>query len=109
MDPSPLYIEAPSVAFRITTAGAYTYRELPHFFSYLDAMTVDTPIVDRDIRPEIRDCDTVDKRLERGDWFRKYLDKEHQALNGKTFAFDWPAADRYLQEEIAAIRLRRRD
>jgi hypothetical protein len=109
LDPSPLYIEAPSVAFRITTAGAYTYRELPHFFSYMDAMTVDTPIVDRDIRPEIRDCDTVDKRLERGDWFRKYLDKEHQALNGKTFAFDWPAADKYLQEEIAAIRLRRRD
>jgi hypothetical protein len=82
---------------------------LPHFFSYLDAMTVDTPIVDREFRAEIRDCDKVDQRLQRGEWFRKYLDKEHQAFNGKAFAFDWPAADKYLQEDISAIRLRRKD
>lgn len=109
LEPSPLYADAPSVAFRITTAGAYTCRELPRFFSYLDAMTVDTPIVDREFRPEIRDCDAVDKRVERGDWFRRYLDKEHETLNGKAFAFDWPAASKDLQEEMSTISLRRRD
>jgi hypothetical protein len=109
LEPSPLYADAPSVAFRITTAGAYTYRELPRFFSYLDAMTVDTPIVDREFRLEIRDCDAVDKRVERGDWFRRYLDKEHEALNGKAFAFDWPAASKDLQQEMSTISLRRRD
>ena len=104
LDASPLYAEASPTAFRITSAGAYSYRELPHYFSYLDAVVVDTPIVDREFRAEIRDCDTVDRRLDRGDWFRKYLDKAHQPLIGKAFAFDWPAADKFLQEEISSIK-----
>ncbi len=104
LDSSPLYSETPPVAFRITSAGSYSYRELPHYFSYLDAMTVETPITDRDIRPEIRDCETVDRRLDRGEWFRKYLDKQHQSLMAKAFAFDWPAADKFLEEETSSIR-----
>jgi hypothetical protein len=107
LDPSPLFADAPVTAYRITTAGAYSYRELPNFFSYLDAMTVDTPIVDREIRTEIRDCATVDQRLKRGEWFRKYLDKEHKALTATNFAFDWPAADKCIEEEITAIQRRR--
>lgn len=103
LDASPLYTEDPPVAFRITTAGSYTYRELPNYFSYLDAMTVDTPIVDRDIRTAITDTRTLDDRLRRGDLFRKYLDRQHEALSGKSFAFDWPSADKLLQEEIVLI------
>ncbi len=106
LDASPLYSEEPPVAFRITTAGSYSYRELPTSFAYLDAMTVDTPIVDRDVRAGIIDARGVDDRLERGELFREYLDQQHQALNGKPIAFDWPTADKSLQQEIALIRQR---
>jgi hypothetical protein len=106
LDASPFFTDDPPLAFRITTAGSYTYRELPHFFSYLDAMTVDTPIVDRDVRASILDSRTLDDRLRRGEIFRKYLNVEHTPLNGKPFAFDWPSADKCVQEEMARIRQR---
>jgi hypothetical protein len=59
LDASPLFTDDPPLAFRITTAGSYTYRELPHLFFYLDAMTVDTPIVDRDVKGHILDSRSV--------------------------------------------------
>ena len=103
LDVSPLFSDDPPLAFRITTAGSYTYRELPHYFSYLDAMTVDTPIVDRNVRATITDSRFLDDRLRRGDLFRKYLSAEHEPLSGKPFAFDWPSTDKILEEEMARI------
>jgi hypothetical protein len=107
LDVSPLYSEDPPVAFRITTAGSYTYRELPHYFSYLDAVTVDTPIVDRDLRGSITDSQLLNDRLKRGEIFRRYLDTQHCALSGKPFAFDWPTASEMLAGEITRINQRR--
>ncbi|MDG7001989.1 MAG: hypothetical protein JRN15_23055, partial [Nitrososphaerota archaeon] len=94
LEASPQFSEDPPLAYRITTVGSYTYKELPHFFSYLDAMTVDTPIVDRDVRANLIDSRLLPDRLNRGELFRKYLDAQHMPLNEKSFAFDWLSASK---------------
>ena len=50
---------------RITTVGAYTIKKLMFMFTYLDAVIVDTPIVDPDFRSQIDDVATIEERLER--------------------------------------------
>jgi len=103
LEASPQFSEEPPLAYRITTAGSYTYKELPHFFSYLDAMTVDTPIVDRDVRADLGDSRTLDDRLIRGELFRTYLDAQHTPLGERAFVFDWISATKMLEEEMRRI------
>ena len=103
LEPSPLYSDEPTVAFRITTAGSYTYLQLPNYFSYLDAMTVDTPIVNRQVRSLLADSRSLDDRLKRGELFRQYLDEQHQTLAEKPFVYDWPSSDRLLSAEMNSI------
>jgi hypothetical protein len=103
LEASPLYSEDPPTAFRITTVGSYTYRALPRYFSYLDAMAVDTPIVDRDVRGLITDVRNVDDRVKRGESFRRYLDSQHRRLCELPFAFDWPTCNQVLSEEMKRI------
>ena len=42
--------EAAALQYRITTIGSYYYQKLVGIFTYVDAMVVDTPILDRAIR-----------------------------------------------------------
>ncbi len=103
LEQSPQFSQEPATAFRITTAGSYSYKELPRYFSYIDAMTVDTPIVDREIRTGIRDIISLNDRLARGDTFRKYLDIQHAALNAKPIVFDWPSISADIAAEMRKI------
>jgi hypothetical protein len=103
LEPSPQFSEDPPAAYRITSVGSYTYKELPHCFSYLDAMTVDTPIVDRDVRADLVDSRALADRLDRGELFRKYLDAQHIPLKERAFLFDWLSASKILEEEMGRI------
>jgi len=96
LEQSPRYEELNRMPyFRVTTVGAYTARVLVTFFSYVDAMIVDTPIVDETYRRRIRDVRAISERVARTEYFRAYLDKQWHALSRfEGMAFDWrPVSD----------------
>lgn len=65
---------------RVTTAGGYTARVLAGMFTYLDAMVVDTPILDENYRRLITNVHSITERLRRAEVFRVYLDKQWGVL-----------------------------
>ncbi len=90
--------------YRITTVGAYTANSLIRYVAYVDAMVVDTPIVDDDVRRQIRDCPSIRERLERLEIFAAYLDRQWPPLAGKGAMFDWRTVSNRLRVGIRRIR-----
>jgi hypothetical protein len=58
---------------RATDLGTYHIAHLMRTFNYMDAMTVDTPILDDEARAEIADVMAIRGRIERGLVFLDYL------------------------------------
>ena len=103
LETSPRFGEGPISSYRITMAGAYTFKELPGYFSYVDAMVVDTPIVDSGIRGTLGNSLNITERLSRMVVFKRYLDDQHIPLAARPVTFDWPACSLRLASEIARI------
>jgi len=91
-------------SFRITSIGAYLVIELCCFFSYLDAIIIDTPIFDTNARSLIENANFIEERLERGEHFLDYLDQMWIPLEGKSINFYWPNISSKLRSEIQQIR-----
>lgn len=89
--------------FRITTVGAYTYRKLICRFVYLDAVVVDTPIVDRDIAEKLVDSKDIEHRLERSRIFCGYLDDCWERFGNADVGFDWDRAKATLTSDQERI------
>jgi hypothetical protein len=105
IEPSPAFLEkAEAVAYRITTIGAYAIKELCKYFVYIDAMIVDTPIVDGKVRATIGDIDDIDRRLDRSTRFADYLDSQWQAIGHKNITWDWAGISASLRGDIGGIR-----
>jgi hypothetical protein len=98
-------------ALRVTSVGLYHVENLVRMFAYVDALTVDTPIFDRNARENTRDVRAIAERLERAEVFRKYLDSQWDERLGSSGAFDWPAVSATLARQIqdVANRLARRN
>jgi len=92
--------------FRITTIGAYSIKRLITLFTYVDAMVVDTPILDPKASELLVDARLVEERLARADAFRRYLDRAWVSLADAESAFDWPPASRELEIDIEQIAYR---
>jgi GTPase SAR1 family protein len=58
---------------RATTIGAYSVLKLVSQFTYIDAMIVDTPILDTEYRARIGDVEPINDRLSRASIFCEYL------------------------------------
>ncbi len=58
---------------RITALGRYHSADLVRSFEYLDAVVVDTPIIDDEARRQIQPCEDLRRRLERARGFLRYL------------------------------------
>lgn len=81
------------LAFRATTIGAYHVNRWAATFSYLDAMLIDTPILDSHVReqliPGIASFDIRD-RFRRANEFAAYLDRCWGTLASQSPPyFDW--------------------
>ena len=92
-----------SVAYRITTVGAYTLHKLLRTFTYIDAVVVDTPILEQELRYSIIDTEDIVSRLKRGTFFVEYLDSQSKKLAGCNVAFDWGGCANQLENEIRSI------
>ena len=77
---------------RVTASGAYLHQSLAAEFPYIDAVVVDTPVIDLQARASIRDVHDVNDRVLRAEAFVAYLDS------------CWPFGEEPVPFEWAAIR-----
>lgn len=89
---------------RVTTLGLYHITRLCSRFPYIDAIVIDTPILDPETKELIRDVHSIDSRLERADKFRCYLDSQWSKMNMQSIGFDWLDASLLLKSQIDYIR-----
>ena len=85
------------LAFRATTIGSYHCNRWAATFAYMDAMLVDTPILDQTVRTDIsRSIDSFDisKRLHRTVLFDEYLMRCWSEFSEYPVYFDWPTVRR---------------
>ncbi len=95
---------------RVTSAGAYTARVLVAMFIYLDAVVIDTPILDATYRQRIVDARTITDRLARATLFRLYLDRHWRNTEASIPdpPFNWREISDRIAEEVAYIEERSR-
>ncbi len=106
LESNPKYIssEEEILHYRITTVGAYSVKKMLGFFNYLDAIIVDTPIVEEDARAKIVDIKTLHERLTRIEVFCKYLDEQWLKISNERIPFNWTHLSTQVKEEIRKIR-----
>jgi hypothetical protein len=93
--------EPPLRSLRVMAAGSYMYKRMLSLFTYVDAVIVDTPIVDPAVRREIQDAYHISDRLARAKLFQRYLD-EQWCFDDRT-TFSWPVASAMLRRDIVAV------
>jgi hypothetical protein len=95
-----------STRARITTVGAYTLRNLPSQFTYIDAIVVDTPIIDHEVRGQVGLPRSMADRLTRVEVFRSYLDECWSASGLDSQGWSWPTVSSALQRDITHVSAR---
>jgi hypothetical protein len=89
--------------YRLTTVGVYTYRKLLPTFIYVDAVVVDTPVVDAAAEEAIANCREVDDRLERARTFVTYLDNQWSLVEAGAVPFDWAETSKMLRRDFERV------
>lgn len=95
----PSNAEPPLRSLRLTAAGSYMHKRMISIFTYVDAVIVDTPIVDPAVRQTVHDASQIQERLERAEVFRQYLDAQWLFGEART-TFSWPMASAELRRDI---------
>jgi GTPase SAR1 family protein len=93
-------------AVRITTSGAYHLHRLLRKFIYIDAVVVDTPILNENARRDIRDVSDIQDRLDRSEIFLSYLDTQWERSNIRSDVLNWDGVSADLKDDIAIIKRR---
>jgi hypothetical protein len=75
--------------YRMSSLGAFHLHYLCHLFQYLDAMTIDTPILDEEFRKLLIDTESIHERIERTKLFLKYLDGSLSDIRDEAFIGFW--------------------
>ena len=91
-------------ALRATPTGVYEIERLAGEFSYLDAVVVDTPILDSSVRSSIGDVNGFNQRLDRAEKFVRYLDRQWSGVGAAALGFNWRTASGAFNRQIAGIR-----
>ncbi len=89
--------------YRVTSIGAYYVKILIGRFQYVDAMVVDTPIVDPNMRAQIDEAYYIVDRLARARAFCDYLDSQWQPLSEQQLAFEWQRVRRLIERDIEYV------
>lgn len=100
----PIIRQSMPSALRATNEGIYHIRRLCRSFVYIDAMIVDTPILDKNVQQNIHDVMDILPRLDRAEYFRQYLDHQWSGLEHLWGVFDWHSISADLKTDMASIR-----
>ncbi len=93
-----------SRSYRVSTLGAYCVHFLLNNFVYIDAIIVDTPILNKEIRSKIKDAVDIEDRLERTEIFRGYLDALWSDYGLQSDIFDWRIYSENISRDISKIK-----
>ena len=88
---------------RITSLGKFVVSELIRTFVYVDAVVVDTPITDANVRRTIQDEHAIEDRVVRGRIFKRYLDACASAVRDADAASFWRSVTDSLGEDIDRV------
>jgi len=91
---------------KITSLGRYQATVLVKTFSYMDAITVDTPILDDIARKEITDVVPIEARLSRCDVFISYLNKCSEVLQDAKAQELWRETYKAVKADIRLVQKR---
>jgi hypothetical protein len=69
-------------------------------------MVVDTPILDKDVRDNLRDFRQLGSRLENTKSFREYLDEQWKTFEERQAFFNWPNISFDLLRDIEEVESR---
>jgi hypothetical protein len=89
--------------YRITTVGAYTYKKLISTFVYIDAVVVDTPVVDEKAAEAIAHSRDVEDRLVRAQRFVAYLDEQWKEVRNENPPFSWSQISEQLRSDFERV------
>jgi hypothetical protein len=90
---------------RVTPSGLYHAYRLTATFQYLDAMIIDTPILNESVRDKTRATSEIGDRLTRVEVFvKEYLDSAWSLVSKDAVGFDWNEASEAVIQEISEIR-----
>jgi hypothetical protein len=92
-------------ALRTTTVGLYHINRLCRMFTYVDAMLVDVPIFDQQVRESIKNAGTIGLRADNVETFRQYLDDCWSLLDSTNNAFNWSDVSAELKDDIRRVRM----
>lgn len=85
-------------AMRITTKGAYHMKKLINYFTYVDAVITDIPILDNEVRAEIETTLDIEKRINRVLILCGYLDKQWLKIRQENQGFDWTIISKAIKQ-----------
>lgn len=91
---------------RITPLGRFHIFSLLPMFQYLDAIIIDTPIIDENIRGKLGDTYQIHARLARTEAFVGYLDNCSKAIKDGELLSEWRRVAALALEDISEIRRR---
>jgi hypothetical protein len=91
-------------SLRATPTGVYHIERLAGEFQYLDAVVVDTPILDGPVRALIGDVKTFNQRLDRAEIFARYLDRQWLNVGTVALGFNWRTASGAFDRQAVGIR-----
>lgn len=92
-----------NVLIGITSLGRYHLNVLVKKFTYIDAMIIDTPIIDKTVRSKIKDIQPIIERLERAELFLKYLDECSSYLQDEEAKTIWQKISCEIRKNISEI------
>jgi hypothetical protein len=92
--------------YRTSQFGAFAHRQLLADFTYLDAIIIDTPIVDDGLRARLEVVWAIRRRVEQAKEFLVYLDGECPGDFAQKSNFDWLALSERAKRHIAGIEKR---
>lgn len=88
---------------RITSLGKFIVGDLMTKFTYYDAVVVDTPITDPNVRLGIRDDLAIDARVTRTKSFKAYLDKCAESVVDMDASAFWKSISGSLDADITRV------
>jgi hypothetical protein len=104
---APIGIDKPlPLAIRITGKGAYHVKRLIKYFTYVDAMIVDTPILNDTIKELIVNSNEIERRISRCILFCNYLDKEWEKIHVSVKGFNWLDISKAIRADILIVEQR---
>jgi len=91
---------------RITSLGRYHIFSLLPVFQYLDAVAIDTPIIDEEVRKKIKNVQNIHERTQRTEEFINYLNQCTRYISDTDVISEWNHSLDQAKDNLEEVRQR---